>query len=109
MSYVYLAIAIVSEVIATSALKASNHFTLPVPSLIVVVAYATAFFCLSLTLRTIPLGIAYAIWAGGGTGLLAIAAYVVFQQALDGAAIVGIALILAGVAILNAFSKTINY
>jgi small multidrug resistance pump len=109
VSYVYLAIAVVSEVIATSALKASDHFTQPVASLVVVVGYATAFYCLSLTLSTIPLGIAYAIWAGLGTPLIVIAAYVVFQQALDGAAIVGIALILAGVAIVNVFSKTISH
>lgn len=77
----------------------------PVPSLIVVFGCATAFFCLSLTLRMMPLGIAYAMWAGLGTALIVIAAYIVFQQVLDGGAIAGIALILAGVAVVNLFRK----
>jgi len=71
----------------------------------VVFGYATAFFCLSLTLRMMPLGIAYAMWAGLGTALIVIAAYIVFQQVLDGGAIAGIALILAGVAVVNLFRK----
>ena len=74
-----------------------------------VFGYATAFFCLSLTLRTMPLGIAYAMWAGLGTALIVIAAYIVFQQVLDGGATAGIALILAGVAVVNLFSKTIRH
>jgi small multidrug resistance pump len=105
VSYLYLAIAIVGEVIATSALKTSEHFTRPSPSAIVLAGYGVAFYFLSLTLRTLPLGIAYAIWAGAGTMLIALVGCVVFQQALDAAAIVGIGLMLAGAVIVNAFSS----
>ena len=105
MSYLYLAIAILGEVIATSALKASDHFTRPMPSALVLIGYGVAFYFLSLTLRTLPLGIAYAIWAGAGTVLVSLLAFVLFRQALDGAAIVGIALMLAGAVIVNAFSN----
>ena len=80
MSYVYLAIAIVAEVIGTSALKASEEFTRPVPSIVVVAGYAIAFIFLSLTLRTIPVGIAYAIWAGAGIALIVAAGAILFQQ-----------------------------
>jgi small multidrug resistance pump len=105
VSYLYLAIAIVGEVIATSALKASDHFTRPIPSAIVLMGYGVAFYFLSLTLRTLPLGIAYAIWAGAGTMLIALLGCVLFQQMLDAAAIVGIALMLTGAVIVNAFSN----
>lgn len=109
MSYFYLAVAVVGEVIATSALKTSDHFTRPIPSAIVLAGYAVAFYFLSLTLRTLPLGIAYAVWAGAGTVLIALVGCVLFQQALDAAAIVGIALMMAGAVIVNAFSNAASH
>ncbi|HEX2890604.1 DMT family transporter [Vineibacter terrae] len=109
MSYVYLGIAIVSEVIATSALKASEEFSRLVPSIIVVVGYGVAFYCLSLTLRTIPVGIAYAIWSGVGIVLIALVGLFWFRQALDLPAIIGMALIIAGVVVVNLFSKAVPH
>ena len=106
MSYLYLAIAIVAEVIGTSSLKASEGFTRLAPSVIVVVGYAVAFFFLSLTLRTIPVGIAYAIWAGAGIALIVAVGAVLFQEIPDTPAIVGVALIVAGVVIVNTMSHT---
>lgn len=106
MSYAYLAIAIVAEVIGTSALKASEEFTRLVPSLIVIVGYMVAFFFLSLTLRTIPVGIAYAIWAGAGIALIVVASAVLFQQLPDLPAVIGLTLIVAGVVIVNTMSQT---
>ncbi|MBN8955179.1 MAG: multidrug efflux SMR transporter [Rhizobiales bacterium] len=105
MGYLYLVIAIVAEVAGTSALKASEGFSRLVPSLIVVVGFATAFFFLSLTLRTMPLGIAYAIWAGAGTALIALMGAIAFRQVPDLGAIVGIGLIIAGVAVVNLTSR----
>ena len=107
MQWIYLAIAIVSEVVATSALKAAEGFTRFVPSVLVVVGYTLAFYFLSLTLRTIPLGVAYAIWAGVGVALVALVGWVVYHQSLDIAALIGIALIVSGVIVLNLFSKTV--
>ena len=104
MSYLYLAIAVLAEVIATSALKTSDQLTRLVPSLITLTGYVIAFYCLSLTLRTLPLGIAYAVWAGAGTMLIALVGCVMFQQMLDIAAIIGIALMLAGAVIVNVWS-----
>jgi small multidrug resistance pump len=109
MSYLYLTIAIVSEVIGTAALKASEEFTRLIPSLIVVVGYAIAFYFLTLTLRTIPVGIAYALWAGVGIVLISIASWILFKQALDAPAIIGIGLITAGVVLINGFSSSINH
>jgi small multidrug resistance pump len=105
-AWLSLSLAILAEVIATSALKASEGFTHPLPSVIVVAGYAVAFYCLSLTLRQIPLGIAYAVWSGAGTALIALIGVVAYRQKLDPAAIVGIALIVAGVLVLNLFSKS---
>ena len=109
MQWIYLAIAILSEVIATSALKGSEGFSRWAPSVLVVVGYASSFYFLSLTLRTIPLGIAYAIWAGAGVALVALVGWVVYRQPLDVAAVVGIALIVSGVFVLNLFSKTVAH
>ncbi|MBI3344081.1 MAG: multidrug efflux SMR transporter [Gammaproteobacteria bacterium] len=109
MQWIYLAIAIVSEVIATSALKAAEGFTRWVPSVLVVVGYASAFYFLSLTLRTIPLGVAYAIWAGVGVALVALVGWAVYHQSLDIGAIIGITLIVSGVIVLNLFSKTVAH
>src|SRR5690606_10196418 len=104
-AYFYLAVAIVSEVIATSALKASQGFSRPLPLLVVLAGYGLAFYCLSLTLRSIPLGVAYAVWSGGGIGLVTLVGWVVYKQALDIGAIIGIALIVSGVVVLQLFSK----
>ena len=98
--------AIVAEVIATSALKASDGFSKLIPSLVTVVGYAIAFYLLALTLRTMPVGIAYAIWAGAGTILIGAVAWIWYGQKLDLAAVIGMALIVAGVVVLNVFSKS---
>lgn len=105
MTYLYLLIAIVSEVIATLFLKAADGFTRPLPSLIVVVGYGAAFYFLSLTLRTVPVGVAYAIWSGLGIVLVSLMGWLVYRQALDGPAILGMALIIAGVIVINVFSN----
>ncbi|MBI2890716.1 MAG: multidrug efflux SMR transporter [Nitrospirae bacterium] len=105
MRWVYLTIAIVSEVAATSALRAAEGFTRWTPSLIVVIGYASAFYFLSLTLRSIPLGVAYAIWSGIGIALVALVGWAVYHQSLDLAAFIGIGLIVLGVVVLNVFSK----
>lgn len=104
--YLLLGIAIVAEVIATSALRAAEGFTRLVPSIMVVIGYAVAFLCLSLTLKSIPVGIVYAIWSGLGIVLISIVAYFLYGQSLDLPAIIGMALILIGVVVLNLFSKS---
>ncbi|MDG2412614.1 MAG: multidrug efflux SMR transporter [Halioglobus sp.] len=109
MSYLYLVIAIVAEVIATSALKASDQFSKTLPSIIVVIGYGVAFYYLSLVLKTIPIGVAYAIWSGAGIALVTVVGLVVFDQKLDFAAIIGISLIVAGVVVMNVFSKTVGH
>ncbi|GGP24329.1 DMT family transporter [Silvimonas amylolytica] len=106
MNWVWLAIAIVAEVIATSALKAADGFSKWVPSVIVVVGYAVAFYCLALTLRSIPVGIVYAIWSGVGIVLISLVGYFVYRQALDLPAIIGLGLIVAGVAVINVCSHS---
>jgi len=106
VSYLYLSTAIVAEVIGTSALKASEGFTRLGPSLITILGYAAAFYFLSLTLKTIPVGIAYAIWSGVGIVLISLIGYALFRQTLDLPAIIGMALIIAGVAVINLFSRT---
>ncbi|WP_322994493.1 multidrug efflux SMR transporter [Castellaniella sp.] len=103
-SWTYLIVAIMAEVIATSALKASESFTRLIPSAITVAGYALAFYLLALALKTIPVGIAYAVWSGVGIVAIAIIGYFIFGQKLDLAAIIGIGLILAGVIVLNVFS-----
>ncbi len=109
MHWLYLAIAIVAEVIGTSALKASDGFTKLYPSLVVIVGYGVSFYCLSLTLRTIPIGIAYAIWSGVGIVLISLIGWLAFNQKLDLPALLGISLIAAGVAVLNLFSKSAGH
>lgn len=109
MGYLYLAIAIISEVIATNALKASEEFTKLIPSILVVIGYGSAFYFLSLVLKIIPVGIAYAIWAGAGVALVAIAAAIVYKQIPDLPAIVGMVLIVSGVIIINIFSKNVGH
>lgn len=109
MGYVYLAIAIIAEVIATGALKASEEFTKLVPSTLVVVGYAVAFYFLSLVLKTIPVGVAYAVWSGLGIVLISIVGVVLFDQKLDLPAIIGMLLIITGVVVMNVFSKSVSH
>lgn len=106
MSYLYLAVAIVAEVIATSFLKQSEGFTRGVPTAIMAVGYGIAFYCLSLALRGIPTGVAYAIWSGVGIVLIAAIAWIFQGQKLDLPAMIGIGLIMAGVIVLNLFSQS---
>lgn len=106
MVYFYLLIAIICEVIATTSLKAANGFTVLVPSIIVVASYACAFYFLSLSLSTIPLGIAYSIWAGLGIVFISILSYFIYNQSLDFAAILGMGLIICGVVVIKLFSKS---
>ncbi|TEA78697.1 multidrug efflux SMR transporter [Allopusillimonas ginsengisoli] len=106
MSWLYLAIAISAEIVATTALKATEGFTRLYPTLITVAGYSIAFYCLSLALRAIPVGIAYAIWSGAGIVAISLIGYFVFKQHLDTAAVIGITLIVAGVLVLNVFSKS---
>ena len=106
MAYMYLSIAIVFEVIATTALKSSESFSRLAPSLIVVIGYTVAFYALSLSLRSIEVGVAYAIWAGLGIVLIAILGVVVHKETIDLAGAMGMALIISGVVVLNVFSNT---
>jgi small multidrug resistance pump len=109
MGYWYLAISIIAEVIATNALKASDEFTKLIPSMIVIVGYGTAFYFLSLVLKTISIGVAYAIWSGMGIVLVSIVAAVLIKQVPDLPAIIGMGLIVAGVVVMHVFSKTIEH
>ena len=104
MHWLYLSIAILAEVIATSSLKAAEGFTRPTPSLIVVFGYGTAFYFLSLTLRTMQVGTAYAIWSGVGTVIISIVAWLLYNQKLDAPSILGMALIISGVIIIKFLS-----
>ncbi|ODS82426.1 MAG: QacE family quaternary ammonium compound efflux SMR transporter [Devosia sp. 66-14] len=106
MAYGYLAVAIIAEVIATTALRAADGFTQLWPSLISIVGYVVAFYFLSLTLRSMPVGIAYAIWSGVGIVLISLAGWLIYKQLLDLPALIGMALIMAGVIVINLFSKT---
>lgn len=107
MKWVYLLLAIVSEVVATSALKSSESFSRLWPSVLTVVGYGVAFYLLSLTLRKMPVGIAYAIWSGVGIVLVSLAAVVLFGQKLDLPALIGMGLIVAGVIVINVCSKSV--
>ena len=106
MKWLYLVLAIVGELIATSALKESKGFTRLLPSLVTVVGYGFTFYFLALAIKEIPLGIAYAVWAGLGIILVTAIGYFRFQQRLDLPAIVGISLIVLGVIIIQLFSST---
>ena len=105
--WVFLSIAIISEVIATSALKSSENFSRLLPSLVVIIGYSASFYCLSLTLKVIPIGVVYAIWSGVGIVLITLVAWILFKQKLDIPAIIGILLIVSGVVVMNLFSKTV--
>lgn len=108
MDYLYLFIAIISEVIATTSLKASKGFSKIYPVIIVIIGYALSFILLSLVLRTIPMGIAYSCWAGLGIVFITLAGYLFFDQKIDIYSIIGIILIITGVILINIFSKTIK-
>ncbi len=107
-AYAILFASIVCEIIGTSALLASQQFTRAVPSIIVGVFYSGAIVGLAYTFRTIPMGIAYAIWSGLGIVLISIVGWIVFGQRLDPPAILGLGLIVTGVIIVNAFSQTLH-
>ena len=106
---IYLAIAIVAEVIATSALTKSDNFSRLLPSLTAIIGYAVAFWFLSLLLRTVPTGVVYAIWSGVGIVLIAAVGWVWFKQALDMPAMIGVGLIIAGVVVVNIFSESVRH
>ena len=105
-NYLFLGVAIVAEVIATSALKASNSFTVMVPTFTMIVGYAVAFYFLSLTLQTVPVGVAYAIWSGGGIVLISAIGWLDYGQKLDAWGIIGIGLIIFGVLSVNLLPKS---
>ena len=105
MGYIYLAMAILAEVVATSALKASEEFSRLWPSVVVCVGYAIAFYALSLSLRTISVGVAYAIWSGLGIVLITLAGWVFYRQSIDVAGGIGMAMIVGGVAVIQLFSN----
>lgn len=108
-SWFFLFGAIAAEVIGTTALKATHGFTRLAPSLVVVVAYALAFYLLSRTMQTIPMSISYAVWSGVGIVLITVIGYVVYRQSLDLAALIGLGLILAGVLVIHLFSKSVAH
>ena len=109
MTYLYLTIAIVGEVIATSVLKATHEFSRPGPTAIVAAGYLCAFYFLSLALKTISVGVAYAIWSGMGIVLVAIAGAVLYGEIPDRSAILGMVLIIAGVTVINVYSQTVSH
>jgi small multidrug resistance pump len=107
--YTLLFAAIVLEVIGTTALQMSQQFTRPGPTVLLVACYAVAFYCLSLTLKVIPVGIAYAIWGALGMVLISVVGLVYFKQRLDMPAIIGLGLIISGVLVVNLFSKSVSH
>ena len=107
--YLYLAIAIVMEVIATSSMKALDGFNKPLPLILVVVGYSVSLFLLSLVVKTVPVGVAYAIWSGAGIMLVSLIGWWLYDQSLDAAALLGIALICLGVAVINLFSASASH
>jgi len=109
MTYLFLAIAIIAEVAATSALKASEEFTRLVPSVIVIVGYGIAFYLLTLVLRVIPIGITYAVWSGVGIVLVTVVGFFLYRQTPDIPAIIGMGLIISGVVVIHVFSRTISH
>ena len=109
MNYAYLCVAIIAEVVATSFLKSADGMTKLWPTLASMVGYAVAFYFLSLTLKEVPIGIAYGIWSGVGIVLVSAVSWVWFKQSLDGPAIAGISMIIAGVVTINLFSKSVPH
>jgi small multidrug resistance pump len=108
-AYLTLAIAVIAEVIGTSALKSSAGFTRLLPSLIVVVGYGAAFYFMSLSLRTMPVGIAYGIWSGLGIILISAIGWIAFGQKLDLPALIGLCLILSGLLVINLLSRSTGH
>lgn len=108
LKWVYLSLAILFEVVATSCLRVSDGFTRLVPAVVVVIGYAAAFYFLSLALRQMSLGVAYSIWAGVGVVLIALIGWALFDQVLDAAAIVGMTLIVGGVVVIYVFSTAVS-
>ena len=108
MKWIYLLVAIIGEMMATAFLKESSGFTKLMPSVITVVGYGVTFYFLSLALKQIPIGVAYAVWAGVGICLVALVGYFRFHQKLDVPAVIGIVLIVSGVVIMQVFSKTLS-
>ncbi len=108
-NWLFLSLAILSETIATLALKSSEGFSRPWPSILVVIGYGLAFYFLAQTLRTIPIGVAYAIWSGVGIVLIALVNYFVFGQKLDTPALLGIGLIVSGIVVMNVFSNAASH
>ncbi|ENU56968.1 DMT family transporter [Acinetobacter guillouiae] len=106
MSFLYLIIAIVAEVIATSAMKASDGFSQLSASIITVIGYAVAIYFLSLTMKTIPVGITYALWSGAGIILVSLVGFFYYKQHLDLAAIIGLVFMIIGILIIHLFSKS---
>jgi len=109
VAYLYLTAAIVLEIVGTTLLQQSQQFTRLLPTALMGLCYAASFYFLSLTLRTMPVGVAYAIWSGLGIVLISLIGFVLFKQKLDAAALTGIAFIVTGVVILNAFSKSVSH
>jgi small multidrug resistance pump len=109
MTYFYLTVAIVAEAIATSALKASERFTRPIPSIFVVAGYLCAFYFLTMVLETVPVGVVYALWAGLGIVLVAALGAILYRERLDWAASLGMAMIIGGVVVIHLFSKTVRH
>ncbi len=107
--FLYLILAVLAETVGTTALQASQQFTKPVPSVMVIVAYATAFYLLSLTLSVMPVGLVYAIWSGLGIVFIAAIGYAVFGQKLDAPALAGIAMILGGILVIHLFSNSTSH
>lgn len=108
-AYIYLVIAIFGEVVATTAMKASEGFSKAIPSAVTVVGYIVAFYFLAQVLKTIPVGIAYAFWAGLGIVLISVASWILYGQKLDAAALSGMGLIIAGVMVINLFSTSAGH
>jgi len=104
-NWIYLGLAIFSEVVATASLKSTEGFTRLVPSIVVLVSYSAAFYFLSLTLDTIPIGVAYAVWSGVGVATITLVSFVLYDQKIDAAGLIGIGLIVAGVVVLRLFSE----
>lgn len=109
MAYLYLALAIITEVIGTTLLKSTEEFTKIIPSIVVVISYLLSFYFLTLTLRTVPVGIAYAIWAGLGIFLVTLFAAIIYKQIPDIASLLGMGLIISGVVVIHLFSKNIGH
>lgn len=109
MTYFILFLAIVAEVVATTALKASDSFTKLVPTIVLVVGYSLSFYLLTIVMRTMPTGVTYAIWSGLGVVLISLFGYLFANEKLDLAACIGMSLIVTGVVVINVFSKTVSH